>query len=123
MTARAALCQHLLSGKILNIKNCFTLIGLTNAPREVSRMVEKPFGVIVSRMQMEGKSRYGQPVVWVDYRLNPTIPGNEEGIKLMRAYIEEQTTGIKLPPKETRAETPPPTTIEPKDYVQPELFS
>jgi hypothetical protein len=90
MTAKAALIKHLLTGDIINVKTCFSLIGLTNCAREVSRMVEKPFGVIVSRMRMEGSSRYGQPVSWVDYRLNPMIPGNPEGIKKMVQYLMEQ---------------------------------
>jgi hypothetical protein len=100
MTAKAALCKHLLAGETLNIKNCFTMIGLTNCPREISRMIEKPFGVIISRKRMEGHSRYGQPVSWVDYRLNPLIEGNSEGIKKMVAYLMEQgaveKTGAKI---------------------------
>ncbi len=90
MTAKAALCKALLDGRVLNIKNCFELIGLTNCPREISRMVEQPFGVIVSRTQMEGHSRYGQAVTWYNYRLNNT-DHNKEGIEKMRAYINEQS--------------------------------
>jgi hypothetical protein len=95
MTAKAALVQALLDGRVLNIKNCFETIGLTNCPREISRMVEQPFGVVVSRVQREGKSRYGQPVTWVDYRLN-TTDYNKEGIEKMRRYVQEQkaTTAI-----------------------------
>lgn len=90
MTAKAALCMALLQGKVLNIKNCFSLIGITNAPREISRMVEKPFGVEVSRVHRKGTSRYGQPVTWTDYRLNAT-PYNKDGIEKMRQYVIEQT--------------------------------
>ena len=97
MTAKAALCKHLLAGEILNIKNCFTMIGLTNCPREISRMIEKPFGVIISRTRMEGKSRYGQPVTWYDYRLNPKIDGNAEGIKKMAEYLIQQNAVEKIP--------------------------
>lgn len=86
MTAKAALAKALLEGKVLNIKNVFELIGLTNAPREISRMIEKPFGVIVSRTHREGKSRYKQPVVWVDYFLN-TSEHNQEGIEKMKKYV------------------------------------
>lgn len=89
MTAKAALIQALLDGRVLNIKNCFETIGLTNCPREISRMVEKPFGVVVSRVNREGKSRYGQPVTWVDYRLNPT-DYNQSGIAKMRKYVQDQ---------------------------------
>lgn len=90
MTARAALCKHLLDGHTLNIKNCFNLIGLTNCPREISRMVEAPFNVQVSRTRMEGQSRYGQPVNWMDYRLNNT-DYNKEGIEAMKKYVKQNS--------------------------------
>lgn len=90
MTAKAALCVHLLRGEVLNIKNVFTLIGLTNCPREISRMIEKPFGVQVSRIPREGKSRYGQAVTWFDYRLNRT-EYNLGGIKKMEEYVKSQS--------------------------------
>ena len=90
MTAKAALAKLLLEGRTLNIKNCFTLIGLTNCPREVSRMIEKPFGVVVSRVKREGKSRYGQQVTWIDYHLNRT-EYNMEGIDKMIEYVNSQS--------------------------------
>ena len=105
MTAKAALCKHLLEGHVLNIKNCFTLIGLTNCPREISRMIEQPFGVIVSRTNMTGESRYGQSVTWTDYRLNRTEM-NKPGIEKMKEYVAKQMEGTYHKP----------------DFVQPELF-
>jgi hypothetical protein len=89
VTAKAALCDYLLKGKVLNIKNCFSLIGLTNCPREISRMIEQPFGVQVSRVNKTGKSRFGQYVTWIDYRLNKT-EYNAAGIEKMKAYLSEQ---------------------------------
>lgn len=89
MTSKAALCKALLDGKVLNIKNGFELLGITNVPREIGRSVERAFGVIVSRTQREGHSRYGQAVTWVDYRLNRT-QYNKEGIEKMREYVREQ---------------------------------
>ena len=68
-TAKAALAEALLTGHVINIKNCFSMIGITNAPREVSRMIEKDFGVEVSRTPRNGKSRFGGSVTWYDYRL------------------------------------------------------
>lgn len=88
MTAKAALCKALLDGRVLNVKNCFKEIGLTNCSREVSRMVEKPFSVEVSRTPRKGKSRYGCPVTWVDYRLNRS-EHNINGIIKMERYVEE----------------------------------
>lgn len=96
MTAKAALCDHLLKGKVLNIKNCFTLIGLTNCPREISRMIEAPFNVTVARMPQAGKSRYGQSVTWYDYILLKTAD-NIDGIEKMKAYVTAQKKDKKEP--------------------------
>lgn len=87
MTCKVALCLALLEGRVLNVKNVFTEIGLTNASREISRMVEIPFGVIVSRTQRVGKNRYGGTVNWVDYRLNKT-KANAVGISKMVEYCK-----------------------------------
>jgi len=107
MTAKAALAKALLDGKVLNVKNVFTTIGLTNCSREISRMIEQDFGVVVSRTHMEGVSKYGQTVTWVDYKLNKT-EYNKEGIKKMREYISKEWQMQK-----TENET---------KYKQPELF-
>lgn len=109
MTAKAALCLALLEGRVLNIKNGFELFGITNVPREIGRAVERPFGVTVSRVQMEGTSRYGQPCTWVNYRLNSS-QHNAEGISKMKEYVKEQ---IQSNPK---------TTKELKTIRQAELF-
>lgn len=93
MTAKAALAKALLDGRVLNVKNCFETIGLTNCAREISRMIEQPFGVTVNRVHKEGKSRYGQPVVWVDYFLTPN-GSNAEGVVKMRRYVREQMEGL-----------------------------
>lgn len=93
MTAKCALVKSLLAGDVINIKTCFRDIGLTNAPREISRMIEQSFNVTVSRTPQRGKSRYGNSVSWVDYRLNRTNQ-NAEGIKLMAIYILEQNGNL-----------------------------
>lgn len=86
MNAKAALCMALLEGRVLNVKNVPKLIGLTNCAREISRMIEEPFGVSVSRTQKSGKSRYGTEVRWTDYRLNHT-EYNGPGIQKMKEYV------------------------------------
>jgi len=101
MTAKATLIKELLSGKVISIKTCFMTTGLTNAPREISRMVEKPFGVVVSRTQKEGRSKYGQPVTWFEYRLNNS-EHNLAGIKKMILYLQEQEGNT--PPKTDQEE-------------------
>lgn len=111
MTSKAALCMALLEGRVLNIKNVFVTIGLTNASREISRMVEKPFGVEVSRTPRTGKNRYGGDVTWVDYRLNKSEK-NLPGIQKMKEYIQDQ-----LGPK-----TSCKTEKQLKQYIQTDLF-
>ena len=93
MTAKAALCKALLDGRTLNVKNCFETIGLTNCSREISRMVEQPFDVEVTRIHREGRSRYDQSVVWIDYKLLHTEE-NAEGIKNMWGYVRAQLGAI-----------------------------
>lgn len=102
MTAKAALCIEFLKGSTLNIKNCVILTGLTNCPREVSRQIEKPFGIKLIRIQKEGKSRWGQPVMWFDYKM-PYNEENKEGIAKMREYVKQQLT--LSPPKTEQQKT------------------
>lgn len=94
MTAKAALCMALLRGQVVNIKNGFELFGITNVPREIGRSVEREFGVTVSRTNMDGQSRYGQAVTWVNYRLNRT-DYNAEGIQKMTEYVQSQMSNPK----------------------------
>lgn len=86
MNAKTALVKALLDGRVLNVKNCFETIGLTNIAREIPRCVEDEFHVEVSRTDRKGTNRYGHHVVWVDYRLNKT-EYNKEGIRKMREYL------------------------------------
>ena len=88
MTAKAALAMALLDGKVLTVANCFRLIGLTNIGREIPRMIEKPFGIIISRTPKTGKSRYGQGVSYTEYKLNHT-PYNEPGLEKLKSYINK----------------------------------
>lgn len=90
MTSKCALVKALLEGRVLNVKNCFREIGLTNIAREIPRLVEKPFCVEVSRTPREGKNRYNQPVSWTDYRLNSS-DHNLEGIRKMKEFIEQES--------------------------------
>jgi hypothetical protein len=101
MNQKAAICDALLQGKVLNIKNGFHLFGVTNVPREIGRSVERSFGVKVTRKQMDGKSRYGLPCVWVDYSLEATTE-NMEGIKKMIEYVKANRDNPKTD-KEHRA--------------------
>ena len=86
MTSKAALALALLEGRVLNVKNCFTEIGLTNITREIPRLIEKPFDVQIARCERTGINRYNQEVTWTDYHLNRT-DYNLPGIEKMKEYV------------------------------------
>lgn len=98
MNQKAAICDALLKGKVLNIKNGFHLFGVTNVPREIGRSVERAFGVTIERKPEEGLSRYGQPCSWMNYFLDKKKPENKEGIEKMKIYVNEQK-GFTVQPK------------------------
>lgn len=102
MNAKSALIKEFLDGKILTIMSCFKSVGLTNLGREVPRMIEIPFGVVISRKRKEGKSRHGSNITWYEYKLNQSLEVNKEGIAKMRAYIAEHITEYR--PKEKQPE-------------------
>ena len=107
MTAKCALIKSLLDGKVLNVMNCFTTIGLTNCAREISRMVEQSFEVEIERTPRKGVSKCGEPITWYDYKLNKSWPQNIEGVSKMREYLAEHI-------KEYRPKS---------NFVQADLFS
>lgn len=91
MNATAAIGIALLKGEILTIKTAFNLFSTTNLPREISRAIEKPFGLHISRIKCTGKSKYGIDCWWYEYRLNKILPDNQEGIKKLRTYVEKHS--------------------------------
>jgi hypothetical protein len=93
MTAKSAICSLLLAGHTLNIKNCFNLVGITNCPREISRQIERPFGVEIKRTERTGTSRFKQPVRWIDYTLERTLD-NAMGILKMEEYVKLNPMGM-----------------------------
>lgn len=95
MTAKAALCMALLEGRVLNVRNCFKEIGMTNIAREIPRCIEKPFGLIISRTPMAGKNRYGTTTNYVNYRLNKSAH-NQSGIDRMKEYIKSKLSTVEI---------------------------
>lgn len=89
MNAIAAISKALLDGKILTIRTAFMDFGISNLPREVGRSIERKFGVYISKVQAKGKTKYGLPCVYYEYRLNKTILENKEGISKMYDYVAE----------------------------------
>lgn len=91
MTQIAHICKSLLRGRVLTIMDGFRQFACTNLPRELSRSVEKKFGVKISKTPKKFKSRYGHTGEYYQYRLNKT-PYNADGISKMQAYVKEKST-------------------------------
>jgi tRNA U38,U39,U40 pseudouridine synthase TruA len=89
MNATAAISKAFLDGRVLSIKTAFRDFGITNLPREVSRLIEKKFDVQITRVPRNGKTRYGVHARWFEYRL-PKTEYNKSGIEKMRQYVIEQ---------------------------------
>lgn len=95
MSRKQALCQYLLAGGKLSIMNAYRHFGISNVSREVIRLVEKPFGVILTRTKMEGKTKYGSRCEWFEYRLVSNRI-NAKGIKAMKEALSEKKTTQKV---------------------------
>lgn len=91
MTQKASICKALLNGETLSIMDGFHKFACTNLPREISRSIEQDFGIIVSRMPIKFTSKYGHSGTYYQYRLNPLIKGNKDGIKKMKEYLKTQS--------------------------------
>lgn len=89
MNATTALAMAFLQGRVLTIKSAFNEFGVTNLPRECGRLIERKFQVRLSRVRREGKSKYGVPCYWFEYRL-PNTEYNAEGRAKMLAYVKSQ---------------------------------
>lgn len=99
MTQAAAIAKALLKGEVISIMTAFKQFGCTNAPREISRSIEKKFGVQVSKTPVKFKSKYGKEGVYYQYRLNHT-DYNADGIKKMIQYVKDQLPMIENPKTE-----------------------
>lgn len=96
MTSIAAIAAALLRGEVLTIKTAFKDFGVTNLPRECGRGIERKFHVKLARVRKEGKTRFGVPSTWNEYRL-PTTQYNAEGIQKMREYVKLHTDNEEQP--------------------------
>lgn len=96
MNATAAISKAFLDGKVLSIKTGFRDFGVTNLPREVSRLIEKRFGVQLARVPKAGKTKYDVPCRWFEYRL-PKTEYNKDGIERMREYVGKHFGQVAKP--------------------------
>lgn len=120
MTQKASIAKALLQGRVLSIMDGFKEFLCTNLPREISRSIEAEFNVEVSKSPTKFTSRSGHSGVFFKYRLNRTSY-NEEGIKKMIAYVQEQE-GTK-PPRTNAEEKQKETTEKITQLHQQQLFS
>jgi len=88
MNATFALATAFIQGRVLTIKTAFTEFGVTNLPRECGRLIERKFGVQLTRVKREGKSKYGVPCYWYEYRLPNTLY-NSEGRQRIIEYLKK----------------------------------
>jgi len=88
MTQKAAICIALLQGDVLSIMTAFKQFNCTNLPREISRSVEKEFGVQISRTKRVFVSDYGEPGFFYQYRLNRDADYNQIGIAKMKESVK-----------------------------------
>lgn len=89
MTQLACILEDLLEGQVLSIMTAFRQYACTNLPREISRGVQKKFGVMVSKTPVKFTSTYGHTGIYYQYRLNNT-PYNTDGIKKIKKYLKSQ---------------------------------
>lgn|ERR1700744_4339441 len=103
MNAKTALAMALLRGEVITIKTGFKNFGITNIPREISRQIEQPFGVEISKVRKKGRTRYKVRCTWYEYRLNFT-KYNLPGIKEMKEYVAKHTNGMFVSPNSNSPE-------------------
>lgn len=89
MNQKTALIRALLDGEILSIKNAYFDLGISNISRECGRSIERPFGVILRRVNKVGKDKYGGRVTWIEYSLNKSLYLNKPGVKRMIEYLNK----------------------------------
>jgi hypothetical protein len=102
MTRKIALAQYLLAGGKLSIMNAYRHFGISNVSREVIRLIEKPFNVVLTRTKMEGKTKYGSHCEWFEYRLVSNRI-NAKGIKAMKEAVADMTTEKKVVKMKSKA--------------------
>lgn len=99
MTQISAICHSLLKGDTLTIMNGYKKFNCTNIPRELSRSVEKKFGVKIDKTPTRFTSEYGHSGVYFKYKLLKT-PENKGGIEKIKKYVSENMTEYRPKPKE-----------------------
>jgi len=95
MNATTAIGLAFLRGDVLTIKTAFRDYGVSNLPREASRCIEKKFGLKLAKVKKTGKSRFGIPCYWNEYRLPDTLynkPGRAKLIDYCQKHIGSMTT-------------------------------
>lgn len=93
-TAKAAIANHFLNGGEMGIADCFNLFGVTNLPREISRAIEKPFGIKIDRKPVLVKTQFHKSKLIKRYRLNKK-KNSDLAIKRMIKYVNENRSNGK----------------------------
>jgi hypothetical protein len=111
MNATTAIGLAFLKGEVLTIKTAFRDFGITNLPRECGRLIERKFGLKLTRVRKEGVTRYGIPCSWNEYRL-PDTEYNKVGRAKLIDYCQKHIGTVNSCKTEK----------EMKTFVQTSLF-
>lgn len=80
---KTALIKHLIKGGKLSIKNAYLDFGISNISREVIRLIEVPFDVVLTRTKMNGKTKYGSVCTWYEYSASKRVINKLKKLKLL----------------------------------------
>ena len=122
--------KALLNCEVLSIMTGFRRLAVTNLPRELSRCIEKPFDIEVSKKNVKFKSKDGDTGYYFEYRLLFTEK-NKPGIDKLIAYISEvdkkkfdfqSKCGAKILHPKGLVETKEKEPANPSPFIQTSLF-
>jgi hypothetical protein len=111
MNATTAIGLAFLRGDVLTVKTAFQDFGVSNLARECGRSIERKFGLKLAKTKKTGKSRYGVPCYWFQYRL-PSTRYNKLGRAKLIDYCQKHIGSM------TQCKTEKERTV----FVQQSLF-
>ncbi len=126
MNQTCKIAKSLLKGEVISILTGFQRFFITNVPREIGRLIERPFGVEVDKKQKNFTNKDGESGYYFEYRLLRK-PCNLEGIAKLETYVREKEqsqfqSSTRRGAKTKHIPEPLPTTSTQK-IVQKDLFS
>lgn len=87
-TRIAAVLNSLLQGETLSIMDGFHRFGVTNLSRELSRSIEQPMGIILTRTKIVHNPKHGHAVWYYQYHLTKCRQ-TKEALNKAWKYVDE----------------------------------